>query len=125
MSKYWLDHVHIVASDPEKEMDFYLTNFGAKPMGTRLLDDGRKLVELRIGETTLKIYQPTDKGAVARKLGLDHIGLGTDNMDEAVRDLKHRSVKFVWEPRQVLPELKVCFVLTPGEIPIEIMETVR
>jgi catechol 2,3-dioxygenase-like lactoylglutathione lyase family enzyme len=54
--------------------------------------------------------------------GLDHFGVAIDDMDAAVAELKVKGVKFVVEPMQVRPGLRIAYIEAPDKVRIELSE---
>ena len=55
-------------------------------------------------------------------IGLDHFGLGTDDIEAAVEEFKAKGVTFKEEVRVVNPELKIAFLWAPNNALIELLE---
>ena len=125
MAKYWFDHVHIVSKNPAKTTEFYEANF-AKEKTVNTLADGRVLISLSMGGPSIKISNPRAKplipGASPDGCGLEHFGIQTDNIEQAVRELKAKGVRFVQEITQVRPGTRVAFFVSPENILIELLE---
>lgn len=54
--------------------------------------------------------------------GLDHFGLAVQDIDAAARELKGKGLKFVVEPTQVRPGLRIAYVEAPDKVRIELSE---
>jgi hypothetical protein len=54
--------------------------------------------------------------------GLDHFGFAIDDMDVVAEELKSKGVKFVVEPMQVRPGLRIAYVEAPDKVRIELSE---
>ena len=54
--------------------------------------------------------------------GLDHIALGVDDLDAVAADLKAKGAKFITEPTQSNPNLKISFIEGPVGIRVEILQ---
>jgi len=126
MPKYWFDHVHLISQDPLMTADFYEKTFGAKREGLSELPDGRTLVSVTLDRASIKVTNPRAKPLVPNTLpngcGLEHFGLRTDNLAEAVAELKANGIKFVKEITAVSPTTKIAFFTSPEDILIELLE---
>jgi catechol 2,3-dioxygenase-like lactoylglutathione lyase family enzyme len=126
MPNYWFDHVHLLSHDPLKTADFYEKTFGAKRDSLRELPDGRALVTVTFDGAAIKVSNPRAKPLAPDVLpngcGLEHFGLGTDNLQEAVAELKEKGTRFVQEITAVGPKTKIAFFLTPEDVLIELLE---
>ena len=127
MPNYWYDHVHLASPDPLKTAEFYEKMFGATRTGVRDLPDGRISVMLEIKGSRLLVMErtaPPESEPVppGTGIGLDHFGLGTDDIEAAVEELKAKGVTFKEEVRVVNPELKIAFLWAPNNALIELLE---
>jgi len=124
MPNYWFDHVHLVSSDPLKTAEFYEKMFGAKRGDVRKLPDGRITMGLDLNGVRVLIMQTrTEQMAPGMApTGLEHFGIGTDDIEAAVADLKAGGVKFVKDITESLPGVKISFLLTPENTLIELLE---
>lgn len=125
MAKYWFDHVHIVSKDPAKTTEFYEANF-TKEKTVNTLADGRVLISLSMGGPSIKISNPRQKPLIPSALpggcGLEHFGIRTDNIEQAVAEMKTKGIKFVQEITQVRPGTRVAFFVSPEDVLIELLE---
>ena len=119
MPDYWIDHIHLMSPEPEKTAEFYVKMFGAKQVSKHELGNGRVTVNLELNGTTILISQQAGDNAPT---GLAHFGIGTDNLDEAVDDLKARGVEFTMGKREIRPGFKISFLLAPENVSIELQE---
>ncbi len=128
MLKFWYDHVHIVAPDPVKTAEFYEKAFNAKRVSIQHRSDGRTLAELSLSGSRLLIISPfpsevRNPDSPSKYYGLEHFGIQTDNLDEAVKSLKAMGVNFVQEITVSLrPGLRIAFLMAPDNVLIELME---
>ena len=119
MPDYWLDHIHLMSPEPVKTAEFYVKMFGAKQVSIHELGNGRVTVNLELNGATILVSQQAVDSA---QTGLVHFGIGTDNLDEAVDDLKARGVEFTMDKREIRPGFKISFLLAPQNVPIELQE---
>ena len=126
MPNYWFDHVHLISQDPVKTADFYEKTFGAKRDVFLELPDGRTLVSVSLDGTSIKVTNPRAKPLVPNTLpngcGLEHFGLRTDNIEEAVAEMKAKGIKIVQEIKAINPTTKIAFLVSPEDILIELLE---
>lgn len=127
MPNYWMDHVHLVSKDPMKTAEFYEKTFGAKKED-ETLPDGRLLLSriLNNDSVTIKISNPRPKPLIANTLpdgcGLEHYGLGTDDIEAAVAEMKGQGVKFVQEITALPSGTKISFFVTPDGDLVELLQ---
>ncbi len=119
MAGYWLDHIHLMSPEPMKTAEFYERMFGARQVSTRDAGSGRVTVNLDLNGTTILITQRTADNA---QTGLAHFGIRTDNLDEAVGQLKAKGVEFTLDAREVRPGFRISFLQAPENVPIELQE---
>ena len=119
MPDYRIDHIHLMSPEPVKTAEFYVKIFGARQVGMHELANGRMTVNLDMNGTTILISQQAVDNA---QTGLAHFGIGTDNLDEAVADLKARGVEFTMDKREIRPGFKISFLLAPENVPVELQE---
>jgi catechol 2,3-dioxygenase-like lactoylglutathione lyase family enzyme len=125
--KYFYDHVHLISSDPIKAAEFYEQGFGAKRVNLTRHADGATVIVLTLTGTKIIIRSPQSNEAripldsPQKYFGLEHFGIMTDNLDEAVRNLKDMGVHFVQEITRFL-ELSIAYVMAPDNVLVEIME---
>jgi catechol 2,3-dioxygenase-like lactoylglutathione lyase family enzyme len=119
MPKYWFDHIHLISPDPVKTADFYEKTFGAKK-SIKDLGGGRQAVSVDLAGTKILIRGKSE--GEAEKPSLDHYGIQTDNLEQAVADLKKQGVVFTMEIRQIRPDMKISFLRTPDGVSIELQQ---
>jgi len=126
MPKYWFDHVHLVSPDSVKTAEFYEKIFSAKNEGIHELADGRILASIGLDGASIKVTPPRAKPLVPNTLpggcGLEHFGLRTDNLEEAVAELKAKGLNFVQDVTAINPQTKIAFFLSPEDVLVEILE---
>ncbi len=125
MPNYWFDHVHLISQDPLVTADFYEKTFGAKRSVSKLAD-GRTLESVTFDGPSIKVTPPRAKSLVPNTLpdgcGLEHFGLRTDNIEEAVAELKAKGIKCVQEIKAISPTTKIAFFVSPEDILFELLE---
>ena len=124
MPNYWFDHVHLISPDPIKTAEFYEKMFNASRVGIGEYPDGRINVRLNLNGTRVLIMnketQPVESGA--SQIGLHHYGLGTDNIEATVDDLKAKGAKFTQEIVNLPIGVKYTFMRTPDDVLVELLE---
>jgi len=119
MPDYWMDHIHLMSPDPVKTAEFYEKMFNATLVTSRDEGDGRAMAKLDLQGITLLISQRTGDNA---QLGLDHFGIETDKLDEAVAGMKAGGVEFTQDIREVRPGFSISFLNAPEGVSIELQE---
>ena len=122
--EYSADHIHLRSPDPEAAAAFYVMNLGARE-ATRMQVNGALRIILDLGAFRLFVEQvPADTARPPEPpfLGIEHIGLGVNDMDAAVAALKARGVRFTTEPRQARPGVRIAFIEGPDRVRIELIE---
>ncbi len=119
MPSYTFDHVHLVSNDPEKTATFYEKTFGARKIKVSEIRPGRFIWELDLGGAKVLISKPRDDKTT---VGLAHFGMSTDNLKEAVAELKSQGIVFTQDITQITPKLKISFLNAPENVSIEVTE---
>ena len=119
MPSYSFDHIHLMSPNPAKTAEFYEKMFCAKYVSTQNLGNGRSIINFDIDGTTILISQSQGDDA---QTGLVHFGLQTDNLEQAVGELKAKDVKFTRDIREVRPGFRVSFFLGPENVSVELQE---
>jgi catechol 2,3-dioxygenase-like lactoylglutathione lyase family enzyme len=142
MANYWYDHVHVMCPDPLKTAEFYEKMFGARKESIREWPDGRISLTLDLNGSSILIGQPRIPPKSTKNsredyspedyYGLQHFGLRTDNLEEAVRELKAKGVEIKQEitvPRllkqeitPLRPGIRIAFLWAPDNVLIELTE---
>lgn len=126
MPKYWFDHVHLSGTNPTETADYYVKMFGASKVETRDIGGGRTLVAMDLNGTRFVITSPgpmqitTADGKTITVL--EQYGLRTDNIEEAVVEMKKAGVKFVREITKVWGGLKIAHFVSHDNVLVELLE---
>jgi catechol 2,3-dioxygenase-like lactoylglutathione lyase family enzyme len=126
MQAYRFDHIHLISPDIEKTKKWYCEVLGGKETFKGEFKGNRVyyvdlnglnifLIERLPGEEPV----PSD---LRTRVGLDHFGLIVEDMDAAAAELKSKKVKFVVEPMQVRPGLRIAYIEAPDRVRIELCE---
>ena len=112
MAQYKHDHTHITTPEPEKLVQFY-----TRVMGGNIIREtesaGNRMVDVDLGGIPLRISKGTaaDGDWKGLRYGLHHIGLGVDNLDEWMAEMKAKNVEIVTEPFELKASgLKAAFI---------------
>ncbi|MFC2067227.1 VOC family protein [Chloroflexota bacterium] len=119
MPNYFFDHIHLLSQDPLKTAEFYEKMFGAAQIGKRDRGNGLVTINLNLNGTTILVSNPASDNA---QTGLDHYGIRTDNLEEAVDELKAKGVKFTREIKEMRPGFKVSFFTGPENVSVELLQ---
>lgn len=126
MQLYRVDHLHLICTDIEESRDWYCNVFGGKVTFEGNFK-GKKVYYVEInGFTIIMVAEMLDgeplPATIQTKEGLDHFGFAVEDMDAAAEELKGKGVKFVVEPLQVRPGLKIAYIEAPDKVRIELSE---
>ena len=121
------DHVHLVCGDVDAMVDFFERIFDAERMSYNPDFKGAASAVIRLGSMRvfvrgLRPGETPDAIAPARVQGLDHFGVGVDDVEEACAWLKARGAEFSLEPSPLgMGGRMIAFVHGPENIEIEIV----
>jgi len=126
MQSYRVDHLHLISPDIERTKEWYCDVFEGKVTFEGQFK-GNKVYYVDLnGFNIILIERLPDEeplhAMIQSREGLDHFGLAVQDMDAAVRELKGKGVKFVVEPTQVRPGLRIAYVEAPDKVRIELSE---
>jgi catechol 2,3-dioxygenase-like lactoylglutathione lyase family enzyme len=118
------DHLHLRSPDPTAAGKFYVEALGAAQVSAGIVGESFRVV-VDLGGLRLLIDQVPE--SIARPpappfLGIEHIGLRVENLDDAAAELRQRGTKFVVEPKQARPGVKIAFIEGPDDVRIELLE---
>lgn len=118
------DHLHLRSRDAVAAARFYVDTLG----GREIRWDGSPAVTrvtISLGGLTLFIEQAPDDlngAAVPPHLGIEHIDLAVDDIETAMRELRHRDARVVSGITEAGPGLRVIFIDGPDGVRIEILQ---
>ena len=126
MQSYRVDHLHLISPDIKRTKNWYCDVFGGKVTFEGQFK-GNKVYYVDLnGFNIILIERLPDEqplpATIQSREGLDHFGLAVQDMDAAVRELKGKGLKFVVEPTQVRPGLRIAYVEAPDKVRIELSE---
>ena len=121
MSTYKLDHIHLNSPNPAETAKFYETKLGAKIVSSGKMPSGRSSVSVDLNGLLIRIQESggANDGSFL-PVGIDHFGLKTENIDNAVSELKSNGIKFVTEARPMRTG-KMAFFEGPPHMQIELL----
>ena len=97
-----IDHIDLIVEDPEK-MAKFLMALGFKEI--RHTVEARGSIELRFpggdDQPFVELRASRKPDGTTRPLGLNHIALRCDNLDETFKTLSEKGMKFSSQPRVV------------------------
>jgi catechol 2,3-dioxygenase-like lactoylglutathione lyase family enzyme len=126
MQTYRIDHIHLISPNIEPTKDWYCNILGGKVTYEGEFK-GNKVYYVDLNGFNIIIIEqlPDEKpisATIQTREGLDHFGVAIDDMDAAVAELKEKGVKFVVEPMQVRPGLRIAYIEAPDKVRIELSE---
>ena len=124
MAEFKYDHVHLRSPDPEATARFYEQMFGAEVIRSTQ-SDGTPRVDLNLCGMTVFIAPVRDQAAPPPRspyLGLEHLGLRVNGIDEAVAELKAKGAQFTMEPKTIRPGVRIAFLRGPEDVSIELLD---
>ena len=121
--KWTFDHVHLIASDVDRAVEWYVRMFGAV-VANREEVSGAPQAWLDLNGTLFIIRgrRATDDLVEGKNTRVDHFGVRVADLDRAAADLKAKGVKFTIEPTVFNPTTKIAFVEGPDGVRIELLE---
>ena len=130
-----ISHVAIVVGDFEKSLSFYRDLLGFSRVRFRDRPDGMKIAFLaRPGHDVRGQYEiellsyPSpavlpEEAKLPNTVGMRHVALLVDNIDEVYANLRDKGVEFAREPWMPAPDLaKLCSMTDPNGISIELVQ---
>jgi catechol 2,3-dioxygenase-like lactoylglutathione lyase family enzyme len=122
---YSIEHVSIRCRDLETSVDYFRRMFRAEVMLRRELDESRRIVFLRIGDSMLELMEmgPASEPVDPREhYGVHHIGIKVDDFDSVYRDLRAKGADFVGDPFEPTPGIHLVFLREPNGAIIELAQ---
>ncbi len=120
MIEFKWDHLQLCSADAEATAAWFARCLNAEIVRR----PGR--VDLRIGSINLFITPLASAQSTQplgeQKQGIDHFGVAVDDLDAAFEHLLRCDAEIVEPVKQVRPGVRACFVRSPGDILVEILE---
>jgi len=126
MPIYQVDHLHLISPNIDETKDWYCEVVGGKVTFEGNFK-GKQVYYVDVnGFNIILIEQFPDQDPIPASIqtreGLDHFGFAVEDLDEAAADLRAKGVKFVVEPMQVRPGLRIAYIEAPDKVRIELSE---
>jgi catechol 2,3-dioxygenase-like lactoylglutathione lyase family enzyme len=126
MTEFRYDHVHLRSPDPDATAAYYQKMFGAEVIRS-VMSNGIERTDMRLGGVTVFIAKVPESAELAEKpensfVGLDHLGLRVNNIDDVCRELKAKGAEFTTEPKTIRPGVRIAFVRGPQNVLIELLD---
>ena len=126
MPAYGYDHIHLRSPDPAATAQFYQRMFDAKIIETPQ-PSGPNRMDVDIDGLLVFIAGALPEGEELRvprdpHYELDHFGLGVQDLDEMVVELKRRGAEFAVEPRMEPSGARIAFIRGPDDARIELVQ---
>lgn len=123
MPTYHFHHLHLISSEPAKVAEFYKKLLGAKEV--RIREHG---VNLDLNGTMINIRDMREEPLIPGcpiPNGFEHFALRTDNIEAAIAEMKANGITVLQEISSTDTGAKIAYILAPGNVPIEIVESNR
>ncbi|HPZ08666.1 MAG TPA: VOC family protein [Candidatus Eremiobacteraeota bacterium] len=116
-----LDHISILAKEPEKVIDFYKNFLGFEVISKKEVPSMNMNIFLLKGrDEIIEILQPTKETKMED--GLKHMAFLSDNIDEDFKFFKEHSAILIHKEVQHMEKLKFFFVKGPAGELVEIIQ---
>jgi lactoylglutathione lyase len=125
MTKYTWEHIHLRSPDPAATAAWYQDKLGAEVIRTPQPDGSTRFdLDLTGQKVFIAKADPAQTGAppAIPYMGLEHIGLTVENIDDAVAELKDKGVAFTMEPKTIRPGVRIAFLTAPQNVSIELIQ---
>jgi lactoylglutathione lyase len=126
MTEFRYDHVHLRSPDPDATAAWYERMFGAEVIKS-VMSNGIGRTDMRLGGVMMFIAKVAEDAPLADKeegsfVGLDHIGLRVNDIDNVVAELKAKGADFTVEPKTIRPGVRIAFLRGPQNVLIELLD---
>ena len=126
---YAINHVHIRSSDPHASASWYEKHFGAKILSAREVMPGTITVSMELdGPVRLNISSqlagspPERAEAELNRLGLEHFGFNTEDLEADLERLKAAGVRIVLPLTEVTGGTHLAYIEGPDDVLIELVQ---
>jgi catechol 2,3-dioxygenase-like lactoylglutathione lyase family enzyme len=123
MARFTWDHVHLRSPNPDAAAGFYVEMFGARIVN-RIEAPASLRVVLELGGRPVFIERvPPDTVGAPKPpyIGLEHIALAVDNLEEAAAAIRQKGGTFAVEPHSPKPGVTIAFVQCPDGVQVEVL----
>jgi lactoylglutathione lyase len=126
MTEFRYDHVHLRSPDPDATAAWYAKMFGAEIIHS-VMSNGIERTDMRLGGVMVFIAKVPDSAELAEKpensfVGLDHMGLRVNDIDDVCAELKAKGADFTTEPKTIRPGVRIAFLRGPQNVHIELLD---
>ena len=126
MTEFSYDHVHLRSPNPDETAAYYQRMFGAEIIKS-VMSNGIERTDIRLAGVNHFIAKVPDSAELAQKpehsfVGLDHIGLRVNNIDDVCAELRAKGAEFSTEPKTIRPGVRIAFVRGPQGVLIELLD---
>jgi lactoylglutathione lyase len=126
MTEFRYDHIHLRSPDPDATAAWYQKMFGAEVIHS-VMSNGIERTDIRLGGVAVFIAKVPESAELAEKpensfVGLDHIGLRVNNIDDVCVELKTKGAEFTIEPKTIRPGVRIAFLRGPQNVLIELLD---
>jgi methylmalonyl-CoA epimerase len=122
-----VDHVSINVSDLGRSIDFYCNRLGFRV--SRTIDTPElNIVFVQLGASSMELIARKDKPAATRTaprtdgVGLAHVALRVNNIDEVFSQLREKSVEFSSPPHDASGGPRIAFFSDPDGVILELIQ---
>ena len=119
---FTLDHLHCWSPKPEAAAQAYVDMFAAERVAEINTANGLRVV-VRLAGQLIYIEQARPGEVASSRIGLEHFALATDAFDAVIADLRRKQVRFLVEPKQARPGVRIAFVEVPDGGRVELVES--
>lgn len=128
MARFGPHHIHLMSHDAMAAGRFYEQMFGAKILASKGAN-GLPRCNMRLGGQLILIStvgSDIDQAASGPHscLGLDHIGIRVDDMEDAAAELRAKGAEFIMAPRY-RGGAAIAFVKAPDGVSVELIQNER
>ena len=126
---YAINHVHFRAADPHTSASWYEKHFGAKILSAREVMPGTITVSMELdGPVRLNISSqlagasPRQPEAELNRLGLEHFGFATEDLEADLDRLKGAGIRVVLPLTDVAGGTRLAYIEGPDNVLIELVQ---
>ena len=126
---YFINHVHIRSTEPEKSAEWYEKFFGAKIVSSKEVMPGTITIGMQAGDGSCRLMissQPTDASdnpAVPEinQLGLEHFGFQTSDISGDIKKFKDAGVRVIMPVTDIPGGAQIAYIQGPDNVVIELV----
>jgi catechol 2,3-dioxygenase-like lactoylglutathione lyase family enzyme len=124
MPTYTYDHLHYRSTDPEAAAAVWKSAFGATEKSRMQVGPNLRIVLDVCGVTLFLEQVPAGTAAPPPPpfLGVEHLGLGVDDIEAAIADLAAKGVPLLSGPTVPRPGVRIAFFAMPDGARVELIE---